>query len=300
MSIVRCPNGHFYDNAKFRVCPHCGTNTGRSAWTQRKVETESLFEKLDRKKSKSENSGFDFNSKEVSTRDLDEQIKDAYKQATSEPEKVVQIKEEDNIRLEELSEKKKAEITDAEEPEAEDTSGQELGVEEILEVEPITEENLEPEAEEILETKPVTEEIPKLAEDSGKENLTEIAGKIELPKMSMPGRLIAGWLVCTKGYLKGCSFNLYPGENTIGRSQEMDICLMEDLYVSRNKQAVIYYDDEENVFYARPGDSREKYNLNNEMVLRQRELSDGDVINVGSSYFIFKAFCGREFTWNQR
>lgn len=34
MSLVRCENGHFYDNTKFKHCPHCGQNTkGRSDWT---------------------------------------------------------------------------------------------------------------------------------------------------------------------------------------------------------------------------------------------------------------------------
>lgn len=81
MSLVRCENGHFYDNVKFKQCPHCGRNTkNRSDWTV------PLFAKKGQRKQSISEGEMPFSSqKEEESLTLQEQIVKAYMKEGEEP-----------------------------------------------------------------------------------------------------------------------------------------------------------------------------------------------------------------------
>ena len=114
------------------------------------------------------------------------------------------------------------------------------------------------------------------------------------------GKYIAGWLVCIKGNSYGESFNVYVGENKIGRGDRMDIVLRGDRYISREDQAILIYNSDNNKFFVKPGTARELFYLNDKVVLKETEIRDGDIINIGFTDLVFKAFCGENFNWNER
>lgn len=107
---------------------------------------------------------------------------------------------------------------------------------------------------------------------------------------------VVGWLVCTDGEEKGTCFNLKGGRNFIGRSLNMDI-VVKDNSVSREKHAVILYEPKKREFLVQPGESRELFYLNEEVVLGFEKLKPYDVIQVGNTKLTFMPFCSEKFSW---
>lgn len=109
---------------------------------------------------------------------------------------------------------------------------------------------------------------------------------------------VVGWLVCIKGEYFGECFKLKSGRNFIGRSPEMDIQLSMDFAVSRQKHAVIIYEPKARIFIAQPGESRELFYLNDEVVLSNATLKQSDVIMIGETKLMFIPLCGKQFSWD--
>ena len=110
---------------------------------------------------------------------------------------------------------------------------------------------------------------------------------------------VVGWLVCIEGASYGRSFNLYAGQNFIGRSKDMDICL-SDSTVARNRHAIIIYEPVHRQFYAQAGGSHELFYVNNMVVLTSTLLKDRDVIAIGSAVFVFVPFCDEHYGWIEK
>lgn len=110
---------------------------------------------------------------------------------------------------------------------------------------------------------------------------------------------VVGWLVCTTGTHIGEDFRLTAGNNTIGRSGTMDVCLSGENTVSRGKHAVVVYEPEENVFLTTPGDVKELSYLNGKVVLTPQVLKRGDRIKLGEVELMFIPCCGENFTWRK-
>lgn len=108
---------------------------------------------------------------------------------------------------------------------------------------------------------------------------------------------VVGWLVCISGKYMGQSFCLKTGRNFIGRSSEMDICLEGEPSVSRNRHAIIIYEPRGRIFFAQPGDSRELFYLNDQVVLDNEKLQPYDVISVGNVNMMLIPFCTERFAW---
>lgn len=108
---------------------------------------------------------------------------------------------------------------------------------------------------------------------------------------------VVGWLVCIQGEDMGKSFNLKDGRNFIGRSAKMDVVL-KDNSVSRDKHAVIVYEPKRREFLAQPGESRELFYLNDNLVLNFEKLKVNDVIQVGNTKLMFVPFCSEAFSWD--
>ncbi len=107
---------------------------------------------------------------------------------------------------------------------------------------------------------------------------------------------VTGWLVCIEGEEKGKDYRLHSGKNFIGRSTSMDVVLVDDKSISRDRHCSVVYDPKGGKFYL----SIEKGNITylNGMLLEQTsDLSDGDVIEIGNTKLQFIPFCKGERSW---
>jgi pSer/pThr/pTyr-binding forkhead associated (FHA) protein len=128
-------------------------------------------------------------------------------------------------------------------------------------------------------------------------NETEIA--VPTQGRKSVGGPVVGWVVATDGLHKGQDFPLKAGKNFIGRSEDMDISL-EDKTISRDRHAVIVYDPKSNVFLVAPGDARELFYLNGEVVLATQQIKAYDVISLGKTQLTFVPFCNDTFSWEPK
>lgn len=112
---------------------------------------------------------------------------------------------------------------------------------------------------------------------------------------------VVGWLVIIEGPGRGRDFRLIQGENTIGRGDDMDVCLNlgddSDDTVSREAHAVVVYDNFANEFFIERGNSRNLPLLNGATIRRDQNLNAGDIVQLGSTKLRFVTLCDADFTW---
>ena len=109
---------------------------------------------------------------------------------------------------------------------------------------------------------------------------------------------VTGWLVCTKGSEKGRDYRIYNGNNWIGRGYQMDICIVDDPSISRERHAVLVYDYKSNKFFLSPGCGTITM-VNQEILTKAKELKSRDRITLGKSEFTFVPFCVEGETWER-
>ena len=110
---------------------------------------------------------------------------------------------------------------------------------------------------------------------------------------------VVGWLVCIEGKHLGKAFPLFTGKNFIGRSIDMDVCLENDLSISRNKHAIIVFEPIQRLFFAQPGEGHELFYVNDNVVLASTQLKAKDVISIGLIKLMFVPFCDEKFGWDE-
>lgn len=108
---------------------------------------------------------------------------------------------------------------------------------------------------------------------------------------------VVGWLVCIEGDHYGESFQLKSGRNFIGRNTNMDIALVGDMSVSRERHAVVIYEPKAKCFIAQAGDARELFYLNDNVVLNNETMNNYDVLSIGNEKLLFVGLCGSQFCW---
>ncbi len=134
--------------------------------------------------------------------------------------------------------------------------------------------------------------------DSAKKDESDDTGKtVAVLKKSLNVEPIAGWLVCIEGSDKGKDFRIMARNNSIGRSEKMDICLKGDTTISRENHARIAYDVKHNTFHLIPAESTNSIYLNGEPVYVPTVLSAYDTLEFGESKFLFVPFCNDKFVW---
>lgn len=107
---------------------------------------------------------------------------------------------------------------------------------------------------------------------------------------------VTGWLVCTAGEEKGKDYRLHSGKNFIGRSPKMDVVILKDNQIAREKHASIVYDPKGHGFYISPENANIVY-LNNSLLSIVQELKENDKIRVGETEFEFVPYCKEERKW---
>lgn len=108
---------------------------------------------------------------------------------------------------------------------------------------------------------------------------------------------VVGWLVCIEGADKGKDFRIYAKNNSVGRSEKMDICIKNDQTISRENHARLAYDEKHNAFHLIPAESSNNIYLNDEPIYVPVQLKARDIIEFGESKMMFVPFCDDSFTW---
>lgn len=109
---------------------------------------------------------------------------------------------------------------------------------------------------------------------------------------------VVGWLVCIEGSERGKDYHLYGRINTIGRDENMDVCIHGDIGITGNIQVKIAYEPKKNNFYIVPGNGSDNTYLNDEPVYMQTKLKAYDLIEMGSTKLLFIPLCTQRFTWS--
>ena len=106
-----------------------------------------------------------------------------------------------------------------------------------------------------------------------------------------------GWLICVDGPDFGKSYPLREGKNSIGRSDEMDVVLKNDPYISRKNHAWIEYVEEERKFIISVGEAKKMIYLNDELVLMPLEMGRNDILILEDTSLALIPCCDENFSW---
>lgn len=264
MNRVICVKGHFYDGDKYENCPHCAEGVAaiepnRFSAAQGGVHQEEKGEV------KKEKKGL-FRKKEVKSE--------------------IQPVEEREDKTEIMHPEEKKSVSGPIQEEREEKSSQKS-------MQPVWAELAKSEsrpekAEESLSSAFLKAgRLPQEAPDEGKTIGFFSTGHSEPP---------VGYLICVEGEDYGMGFALKSGNNAIGRSQSMDVVVM-DPKVSREKQAFVMYEPHKREFYIKPGESSGLCYFNDEVVLAPAKLSAFDRITVGETIFMLVPVCCDRFSW---
>ena len=108
---------------------------------------------------------------------------------------------------------------------------------------------------------------------------------------------VVGWLVCIEGPVRGSDYRIHAGYNYIGR-ESGDIRIHGDNQISHENHAMIAFDSTELTYYVGPAAGRNLIKVNGKTVLNAVELSNYDIISIGTTKLIFVGLCGEKFSWS--
>ena len=296
MNVIKCTKcGKFYDVDKFPSCPHCeGGIVSKSEKTSDIEITKKSKRGFFGKKEKSNNE--DIGSKTISAfstgiynRDDSSDDREETYDDLNEKNDFAEVADVSNNIVEELEEQVETETEDDFE-ESDSSSDNSL----TKEINNITKNNTGRTLSYFNlgnsdeSTKPVSNESTKQTSDV----VTKPVAKVQ----SAP---VVGWLVCTKGNHLGESFQLYDGNNSIGRGDSNDVVLFKEPSVSSIKHAIITYEPRKRGFYIQAGDSHGLTYLNGDWVTSTQKIEIYDSIEFGESAFVFVPLCGEKFSWEE-
>ena len=115
---------------------------------------------------------------------------------------------------------------------------------------------------------------------------------------SMKIEPVVGWFVCIEGGEKGKDYRILAKNNSIGRSEKMDICIKKDDTISRENRARIAYDQKHNTYHLIPGDSANNIYIGEEPVYVPTKLEAEDIVEIGETKLMFIPFCNERFQWD--
>lgn len=289
MNVIKCAKcGKFYDVDKFSSCPHCEDDIDSKS---EKVSDVEITKKSKRgffgKKEKSNDDNIDsktisaYSSGYYNSDDSSDNHEKPYDDSNETDDSVEDTDVSNNL-LEEQEKQVEPEIQDdSEEP----VSSSDNSITE--EINNITKNNTGRTlsyfslGDSNESTKPTSNVAPKT-----------VSNKIQTAP-------VVGWLVCTKGKHLGESFQLYDGNNSIGRGDSNDVVLFKEQSVSSNKHAIITYEPRKRGFYIQAGDSHGLTYLNGDWVTSTQKIEIYDSIEFGKSAFVFVPLCGEKFSWEE-
>ncbi len=138
------------------------------------------------------------------------------------------------------------------------------------------------------------EETKEAAEETAE---TEAKAEEHAPQKPVKKKKpVVGWLACIKGELKGSSFNVYTGKNTVGNGGENAINLEGDPSVLASGHAMVALDLNLN-FFVLPGNGAAF--VNGTEVSAPKFVRNRDTITFGDGDYIFISLLDRTFNWKE-
>ncbi len=111
-----------------------------------------------------------------------------------------------------------------------------------------------------------------------------------------PARYVVGWLVGLNGTARGESYAVRMGKNVIGRDRRSDIVVNDDQASSHHADLV--FRPEERRFILMDHNSTNGTYVNESEIEPRRDLSDRDVVRIGSHRFLFVPLCTDAAMWD--
>lgn len=111
---------------------------------------------------------------------------------------------------------------------------------------------------------------------------------------------VVGWLVCIEGPDRGKDYRIRMGYNTIGRSPQNNISIAGDQKISRERHALIAFDDAECTFFVAPGNGMNLVRVNNKLLMVPTPVEAYDIVTVGSTKLMFVPLCSDKFSWTKQ
>lgn len=289
MNRVICIKGHFYDGDKYSACPHCAEGVAAIEPDHFSVAKGAEQEEPEGKKQKK---GF-FKKKE------------AKQEAVPAPkeDKTAMYSEKEAEAI--VSSTHSAKLVSVKQPEpvmpvsAASSAAVTPSVPQAVSV---------PQQAAAFVPQPAVQ--PQQAAAMPQPSLSAAFSRVSAPAASAPdeGKTIGffstgqaseppvGYLMCVAGEDFGMGFPLKSGNNAIGRSQSMDVVIM-DAKVSREKQAYIMYEPYKREFYVKPGESSGLCYFNEEVVLAPTKMQAFDQILLGDTRLMLFPICCDRFSW---
>lgn len=109
---------------------------------------------------------------------------------------------------------------------------------------------------------------------------------------------VVGWLICMTGTERGKDFRLHTEKNFVGRSTSMDVVLIDDKKIARDKHCSVQYDPKGNAFYVAPENGNLTY-MNDKVLDSPMLIQDGDLIKIGETELMFIPFCKEKRIWER-
>ena len=95
------------------------------------------------------------------------------------------------------------------------------------------------------------------------------------------------YLECVFGDCKGEKFELHNGINKDGRGYQMDVCISDDIQVTRDNHCSIILDEEKGIVKLVPSNGAITY-FNNSLLNETVEISENDVFRVGRNELVLR------------
>lgn len=277
MNLCRCENGHFYDKEKYATCPHCAAGVQ----TAEDVTQAFVTEELDGVGATEPLDPSDFNTGGFNNNDTG--------MGNIQPQNV-NVTQNGSQQF----------MRDASETVATGNNAFSGGVATGVEIQtaPVMN-NVAADDEDDDHTIGIYDYQELFTpETSSATAKTTAASNVQMP--STPQTVTTpctGWLIAINGNHLGQDFHLKVGKNFIGRDSKMDVALVGDKSVSRNKHAIVVYEPKQHLYLVQPGESSELVYLNDEVVLSPMKLKAYDKITIGEVNLIFMPLCGEQFNW---
>lgn len=287
MKIIVCKNGHHYDVESFSSCPFCNEPAPLENVSTSSPDTKTdhgLFSRFFKNRKGSNNHGVDSNSESQTPRETaqpkppvkDPGTTDVWNDGNNEPS----VQQNNEVQP------PNGDVPVNDVPSAEDRgTTPSKGNEDPANHQPVT--------------TPSSEDIRKKSAIIAGKTMSyfESASKARENQNSLVAEPPVGWLVCVSGNHFGEVFNIFAGNNAIGRTDENGIVLDKDVSVSRAKHALITYEPKHRQFYVKPGESRGLTYLNNSFIDEPCVLTERDIIEIGKNKLLFVPLCNDSFSW---
>ncbi len=313
MKLVRCSNGHFYDEEKYGNCPHCGNSIPAKKDATHPVVEVPTAKNEEPQPKKEEGSGKSLFGWRKSKKDIEEKnevntiskTQSMENDVDDEDEKTAYIPMETSttdrhMTVEQTMQPVSVSVmpSDKGEPKL-DTMPTSAPYIPIAMPTPVSTMNQAPTPIQSVSSMPSpTQSSLRSAVEEAQADMDDIktVGYFGNATGTEP---VVGWLVAIEGPAKGISYELIAGKNSIGRSSTMTVVIVQDNKVSRDKHTTVMYEPGGRKFYLLAGESNGMVYYNGDILLENKVLAKGDRIKVGDSVLLFVPLCGEDFSWEE-